>query len=140
MPPKKFIVTVDGTEYQAEIKSIDREGIEVFLNGQQYKVSFAELEDQVKTPTPKSKPIALPDPVQPAVAVNPDQVTAPLPGDVIEIMIQAGDEIEVGQGVIVLESMKMKNLIRSSRAGKVKNVHVSPGQSVAYGDLLMEFE
>ena len=140
MPSKKFKINVDGTEYEAEINGFDQDGIEVLLNGKQYKVSFTEIEDLTKPSPPQSKPIALPNPVQPAIEINPDQVTAPLPGDVIETMVQAGDDVEVGQGVIVLESMKMKNLIRSSRAGKVKNVLAAPGQTVAYGDLLVEFE
>ena len=140
MSSKKFKVTVDGTEYQAEINRIDRDGIEVFLNGKQYNISFAEIDDQIEQSASQSKPIARPNPVQPAVEMDPNQVVAPLPGDVVEIIVGAGDRVEVGDGVIVLESMKMKNVIRSSRAGKVKKVLVTSGQSVAYGDLLVEFE
>ena len=140
MSTKRIKVTVNDTEYEAEINGFDKEGIEVLLNGTRYNVSFAEIEAHEKRAVAAPEPITLPRPVQPTVEINSDHVTAPLPGDVVEILVEAGAAIEVGQGVIVLESMKMKNIIRSSRTGTVKRVLVSPGQAVAYGDLLVEFE
>ena len=49
-------------------------------------------------------------------------MTAPLPGTVIEIFVKPGDQIEAGQVVLVIEAMKMKNSIRSTRAGKIAEV------------------
>ena len=65
-------------------------------------------------------------------------VTAYMPGRVVEILVQEGDEVEVGQGLVVLEAMKMENEIQAERAGVVKKVFVSAGQPVEGGDPLFE--
>ena len=67
-------------------------------------------------------------------------MTAPLPGTVIEIFIKAGDQIEAGQVILIIEAMKMKNSIRSRRAGKIAEVLVSAGQTVAHKQALVRFE
>ena len=67
-------------------------------------------------------------------------MTAPLPGTVIEIFIKAGDQIEAGQVILIIEAMKMKNSIRSRRAGKIAEVLVSAGQTVAHKQVLVRFE
>ena len=140
MTGKRFAVRVDGIEYEAQINGIANDGIEVLLNGHPYHVSFAEIAELKKETRSSPAALKLPNPVPPQVEINLEQVTSPLPGEIIEVMIAPGNEVEVGQGLIVLESMKMKNIIYSSRAGVIKQVFVSQGQSVAYGDLLVEFE
>ena len=67
-------------------------------------------------------------------------MTAPLPGTVIETFIKAGDQIEAGQVILIIEAMKMKNSIRSTRAGKIAEVLVSAGQTVAHKQSLVRFE
>jgi biotin carboxyl carrier protein len=71
---------------------------------------------------------------------NTNEMTAPLPGLVIEVFIKAGDEIEVGQVIVIIEAMKMKNSIRSTRAGKIAEVLVSAGQTVTHKQSLIRFE
>ena len=66
-------------------------------------------------------------------------MTAPLPGTIIEIFVKAGDEIEAGKVVLVIEAMKMKNSIRTTRGGKVAEILVSPGQTVAHKQALVRF-
>ena len=63
-----------------------------------------------------------------------------MPGTVIEIFVKPGDQIESGQVVLVIEAMKMKNSIRSTREGKVSAVLVSAGQTVTHKQILLEFE
>jgi biotin carboxyl carrier protein len=67
------------------------------------------------------------------------ELTAPLPGTVIEIFVKAGEYIEAGQIILVIEAMKMKNSIRSTRAGKITEVLVSAGQTVAHKQTLVRF-
>jgi biotin carboxyl carrier protein len=66
-------------------------------------------------------------------------LTAPLPGTVIEIFVKAGEYIEAGQIILVIEAMKMKNSIRSTRAGKITEVLVSAGQTVTHKQILVRF-
>ena len=65
---------------------------------------------------------------------------APIAGKVVKILVAAGHEVVAGEGVAVLEAMKMENEIRADRGGTVKTVHVSAGQSVDTGELLITLE
>jgi biotin carboxyl carrier protein len=71
---------------------------------------------------------------------NLNELTAPLPGTIVEIFVKKGEEIETGHVVMVIEAMKMKNSIRATRSGKVADVLVAAGQTVAHKQSLMRFE
>lgn len=75
----------------------------------------------------------------PSPGANLNELTAPLPGTVIEIFIKAGEQIEAGQVILVIEAMKMKNSIRSTRSGKIVEVLVGPGETVAHKQALVRF-
>jgi biotin carboxyl carrier protein len=68
-----------------------------------------------------------------------DKVLAPLPGVIVSIAVSSGDKVEIGQELCVLEAMKMKNSIRSSRSGTISDIIVSVGETVNHSDVLMEF-
>ena len=65
------------------------------------------------------------------------QVTVPMQGTIVKIMVNVGDEVEAGQAVCVLEAMKMENNITAEAAGKVTEVKVSPGDAVGAGDVVV---
>jgi biotin carboxyl carrier protein len=67
-------------------------------------------------------------------------IQAPLPGKVISIKCKVGDDVNAGETVLVLESMKMENAITAPKSGRVKEVPVSEGATVALGDLLLVIE
>jgi len=64
-------------------------------------------------------------------------VTVPMQGTIVKVLVSAGDEVEVGQTVCVLEAMKMENAITAERAGVVKEVRVAPGDTVGGGDVVV---
>jgi len=64
-------------------------------------------------------------------------VRAPIAGKVVKLLVAAGADVTAGQGVAVLEAMKMENEIRADRGGTVDVIHVQPGQSVDSGELLV---
>jgi biotin carboxyl carrier protein len=68
------------------------------------------------------------------------QVTAYMPGRVVAVLVAEGEPVEAGQGVVVLEAMKMENEIAAERAGVLRKVHVATGQAVEGGDPLFEIE
>jgi biotin carboxyl carrier protein len=63
-----------------------------------------------------------------------------MPGRVVAVLAEEGARVEAGQGVVVLEAMKMENEIRAERAGTLARLHVRPGQAVEGGDPLFEVE
>lgn len=75
-----------------------------------------------------------------AAPTGPAPVLAPMPGLIVRVNVAVGDEVEAGEGVIVMEAMKMENELRATSAGKVKSVEVSPGTAVEKGTLLVALE
>ena len=75
-----------------------------------------------------------------AAPVGPAPVLAPMPGLIVRVNVSPGDQVEAGQGVIVMEAMKMENELRATSSGTVKSVEVSPGTAVEKGTLLVALE
>lgn len=69
-----------------------------------------------------------------------DDIRAPMPGLVLEVLVTEGEAVRAGQGLVVLEAMKMENEICSERAGVVRAVHVGPSAAVRKGDILVEID
>jgi biotin carboxyl carrier protein len=68
------------------------------------------------------------------------QLTAPMPGKVVRVLVEAGDEVKAGQGVAVVEAMKMQNEIKSSKAGRIVELRVSEGSTVNANQVLAVVE
>jgi biotin carboxyl carrier protein len=64
------------------------------------------------------------------------QIVAPMPGKVVRVLVQAGDRVEAGQGLFVVEAMKMQNEIRSPKSGTVERILATEGQPVNAGEVL----
>jgi biotin carboxyl carrier protein len=73
-------------------------------------------------------------------AAGEQPVVAPMPGRVVRVLVGAGDEVAVRQSVVVVEAMKMENELRSPKAGRVKEVSVTPGTLVEAGRVLVVVE
>ena len=71
--------------------------------------------------------------------VKDNHVRAPLPGVIKEVFVTQGEKTAYGQELCVIEAMKMRNTIRSSREGIIAEVTVSPGQTVNHDDILIKF-
>jgi pyruvate carboxylase subunit B len=71
---------------------------------------------------------------------GPAPLVAPMPGLVVRVMVEAGDQVVPGQGLVVVEAMKMENELRASAPATVKAVLVQPGQAVEKGAVLVEME
>jgi biotin carboxyl carrier protein len=64
------------------------------------------------------------------------QVLAPMPGKIVRLLAKAGDAIEAGQGIVVVEAMKMQNEVKSPKTGSVERLLVAEGQTVNAGEVL----
>lgn len=69
---------------------------------------------------------------------GPAPLVAPMPGLIVRVEAREGDEVQAGQGLVVMEAMKMENELRAPSSGRVKAVHVSPGMAVEKGSVLVE--
>lgn len=65
------------------------------------------------------------------------QVTAPMPGKIVRLLIAEGDAVEAGRGLLVVEAMKMQNEIRAPKSGTVEQLRVTEGQAVNAGEVLL---
>lgn len=75
-----------------------------------------------------------------ADASGPQAIAAPMPGRVIRVLVEPGQEISAGEGLIVVEAMKMQNEMKAPRAGRVASVKTRAGATVSAGDVLLVIE
>jgi pyruvate carboxylase subunit B len=73
-----------------------------------------------------------------AVAAGPAPLVAPMPGLIVRVTVAPGDTVQAGQGLVVMEAMKMENELRAPSAGTVSAVRVGPGTAVEKGTVLVE--
>jgi biotin carboxyl carrier protein len=71
---------------------------------------------------------------------GPAPVMAPMPGMIVRITAEVGDQVQPGQGLVVMEAMKMENELRAMAAGTVRAILVQPGMAVEKGAILLELE
>jgi biotin carboxyl carrier protein len=68
---------------------------------------------------------------------GPQSIAAPMPGKIVRVLVAAGDEVAAGQGLVVVEAMKMQNEMKSPRAGRVAEVKIAAGATVTAGEILL---
>ena len=125
--PDFYSILVDGLSFEVRIQSVAggaAEGLVVSCEGQEFQV-------RVRDPRAwRGTQGAL------LAAEGRQHVPAPMPGKVVRVLVVAGQTVEAGQGVAVVEAMKMQNEIRAPKAGTVERVFVKENQTVAAGESL----
>lgn len=76
----------------------------------------------------------------PYIPVNPKQIISYIPGVVVDILVTTGEKVKIGQDLMIVDAMKMKNRIKSNLDGMVKSVSVAAGSKVTKGSILLELE
>ena len=138
---KQVRFTIDDETYDVTIQDLNENPIRVTVNGE----SILVVPDVAPEPTPSSSsrpsahPAPLPVSVDPSLEADSAAIFSPIPGVVNAISVSPGDSVTVGQEVIVLEAMKMNNIIRSPRDGVISAIHVHIGQQVQHHAMLVEF-
>jgi biotin carboxyl carrier protein len=123
--PHAMSVIVDGCAYDAVVERRDG-GYRVVLRGQAIDVGLVEASRGAVAAR--------------KTAGGPARVQAPMPGKLVRVLVHAGEDVGAGQGLVVMEAMKMENEIRAPRAGRVKEAPVREGQAVETGALLVLLE
>ena len=103
----------------------------VTVNGVAYNVTVEEGTGTAAA----SAPVAA-APAAPAGAAGSVTVTAPMPGNILDVKIKAGDSVKAGDTLLILEAMKMENEISAPQDGTIASVNVRKGDVVNSGDLL----
>ena len=140
----KLNVKINDKNYEVEIEDLNARPIIAMVDGERFEVTpeNGKLPEVKKDASAKveAAPMKVATAAPAPVSVNAKVLPAPLPGTITEIFVKPGDEVESGQVVLVIEAMKMKNSIRSTREGKIAAVLASAGQTVMHKQSLLEFE
>jgi len=136
-----FKYTINGNVYKVVINRIEDTVAEVEVNGTTYKVEMNKpAKKQIVTLNRPAQtatvPVARPQLGNPVAS----PLRAPLPGVILEIFCKTGDTIKKGQKLMVLEAMKMENVINSEKDGIIKEIKVNKGDSVLEGAELVIIE
>ncbi len=153
-----YTIKVDGKVYDVKILDLHSTPIQVIVDGTEIEVwpenlttareiSAAPAQPAVTAPaSPTPVPAASTsapqsNPTQPASqsAGSSKTVKAPLPGVIVAIKVKVGDPVEPGQELCIIEAMKMKNMIRATRAGVIATIAVNIGETVQHQTVLMEY-
>ncbi len=136
----KFYVTVEGERFEVEIADSRIRPVVAVVDGVRYEVDVQEDTDSPAQPVAVRPVVNVSTSVPPPTpAANGRDVVAPMPGVIVEVAVKAGDHVEPRQPLVVLESMKMKNVIRATVSATVEAVHVTVGQHVNHRDVLVTY-
>ena len=138
---KEYKLKINGNDYAVTVNEVDGSVAEVEVNGTPFKVEFEKPIKKAAAPVskpmaPKATPAGAPEVkvTKPAAAGGAGQaVTSPLPGVILEVSVKVGDAVKRGQKVMVLEAMKMENVIEATADGTVTAIKVDKGDSVLEG-------
>lgn len=119
-----YSIIQDSKSYEIAIEA-ERGNYEVLLGGRLYE---AMVLDQRALLMAQRKG---------GLTAGTGEVNSPMPGLIVEVMVNVGDEVEQGQTVVILESMKMQNELKAPRDGTVQTINCEAGQSVEKGNLLI---
>ncbi len=142
--PVEFNVTMHGENYHIRVTgtghpSENRRPFYVAVDGVPEEIMVETLEeigidDNATTPTVKTKGSKRPK------ADDPGDVTASMPGTIVEVLVEVGDKVNAGDPVLITEAMKMETEVQAPIAGTVKAVHIAKGDTVNPDETLIEIE
>lgn len=115
---------------------------EITVNGKVYHVSVKEIQenekDAVQVPSSQTMKETMSQPTtQQTVNENGNNITAPMPGTILKVLVTEGQSVRTGEVLCILEAMKMENEIVAPSTGTVSSIQVAPNQAVDSGNLLM---
>jgi len=141
----RWRIALDGQLLDADAVEIAPNTFSVLLRGQSHEIRVTPLPNGTLTlqTGPEEFTAEVIDPRawsgrrhSAVEAEGRQQIVAPMPGKVIRLLVKAGDTVEAGQGLLVMEAMKMQNEIRSPKSGVVERLLAEEGQAVNAGEIL----
>jgi biotin carboxyl carrier protein len=144
-----YRVAVDGDEFLVDGKQTGQNNYSLIINHRSFEVDVDSSEDEYRVLVDgRSYHIHLVDErrmrlggFQTGIQLQGRQeVTVPMAGKVITVLVSEGDRVDKDQGLVIVEAMKMENEVRSPIAAEIKEVRIKAGQSVEVGETLMVVE
>jgi biotin carboxyl carrier protein len=141
----RWQIALDGSALDADAMEIAPGIFSILINGESHEVRVAPNPDGSLTiqDGPNEFKAEVADPrswrgrKQGAIEVEGRQkIVAPMPGKVIRLLVKPGDKVEAGQGLLVVEAMKMQNEVKSPKTGTVEKLLAKEGHPVNAGDVL----
>jgi len=141
--PGQWRIQVDGHEVQADAHLLRPGVLSLLIAGQSHRVVLdMEHYEPALHLSAKRIPYRVDDPRslrsrrRHARADGPVTIKASMPGRIVRLLVEKGDAVTAHQSIVVIEAMKMQNEIKSPKEGRVADLRVSPGDTVASGDIL----
>jgi len=141
-----YVVEVDGRTFHVDSHKLEGDFYSFLTDGHSYEVSVESKGDgyQVRHGAAELT-LEFSDPSRRAReglggVAGPEKIITQMPGRVVRVLVNEGDSVDAGQGIAVVEAMKMENEIAATRPGRVSSVEVSPGQTVEGGAVLAVIE
>jgi biotin carboxyl carrier protein len=138
-------ISMDGIALDADAAEIAPNVFSILLHGESFEVRIAPASDGKLTLQTRNNDFIV-EVVDPRAwrsrrhgaveAEGRQQIAAPMPGKVVHLLVKVGDKVEAGQGLLVVEAMKMQNEVRSPKTGTVQRLLAKNGQTVNAGEIL----
>ena len=126
-PEAGVYLLFDGDKvYEAQVSSPEKGGLQIKLRGKTYNANIIDRKHRRRGEDHSDD--------------SQKQLFAPMPGKVVKLLLNVGDEVTPGQGVVVVEAMKMQNEIKSAKAGRIAEIRVTEGEAVTANQLLAVVE
>ena len=144
-----YRVSVDGNEFIVDGKKTGRTNYSLIVDNRSFEIEVDNTDDEYRVLVDgRNYHISMVDERRMRVGAaqagtelqGRQKVSVPMPGKVIAILVAQGDQVEKGQGLVIVEAMKMENEVHSPIAGEVKEIKVKPGDTVEGGAVLLVVE
>ena len=141
-----YSVEIDGVQYEVDSHKLEADFYSILTGGRSYEVSVEATRDGYRVRHGAAEQlVTLSDPGRQAREELADSkgsaaVVSAMPGKVARVLVRVGDRVEAGQGVVVVEAMKMENEITAPKPGRVISITVQPDQTVESGTELLVIE
>jgi biotin carboxyl carrier protein len=141
----RFTVAVDGQSFAVEAALADASMLRLVVDGVSHTAQVARIGDTYHVAIGGAVYVLTPDVAgttasdQPTVLAVP-QILSPMPGKVLQVLVEVGQQVAAGDGLLILEAMKMEHRMVAEAPATVRAVHVVGGQMVDAGAVLVELE
>jgi len=141
---RNLTCTIDGQSLEANAIEVERGIYSILIGGQSFEAHIEPFGDELRvTIGGKQYLLGVSDSRKwkrnhhaASASEHRQNVAAPMPGRVVRVLVCAGDAVTAGQGIVVVEAMKMQNEVRSPKTGKMERLLVKEGQAVNAGDVI----